>query len=273
VRELTCERCGGVGFEIVENGGRQYARPCACRRPAGDGQDHALAGCRVPPRYEHCSLETFTPGNASLVAALEKVMRYCSGYPFSGADEGLGLLFTGDNGVGKTHLAVAVLRELVTNKGARGEFWDFHELIRTIKNSYNPETRMTEEQVLEPVVNTGVLLLDDLGAWKMTDWMIDTLFYILNSRYLAKRVTLITTNFQDVDRQTVLGADNNQRREFLVERIGQRLRSRLMEMCLVIRMEANDWREAQQSGKLGAVVGRPETPPEPAGRRRGATQR
>jgi DNA replication protein DnaC len=259
VRELSCELCGGVGFEIVESEGRQYARPCACRRPALAAHGDLPPSCRIPPRYEHCSLESFTGDTKSQVAALEKVMRYCTGYPFTGADEGLGLLFTGDNGVGKTHLAVAVLRELVTNRGARGEFWDFHELIRTIKSSYNPETRTTEEQVLDPVVSTDVLLLDDLGAWKMTDWMIDTLFYILNSRYLSKRVTLITTNFQDGDRQTVLGANNAQRREFLVERIGPRLRSRLMEMCLVIRMEAGDWREAQQSGKLRAVVGRGDT--------------
>jgi len=270
---LSCELCGGVGFEIVEVDGRQYARPCACRRPAGKGQEHALAGCRVPPRYEHCSLSTFEPGNASLVAALDKALRYCSGYPFTGDDEGLGLLLTGDNGVGKTHLAVAVLRELVTTKAVRAEFWDFHDLIRTIKNSYNPETRTTEEQVLEPVVSTDVLLLDDLGAWKMTDWMVDTLFYILNSRYLAKRVTLITTNFRDGDRQVALGADNFVRKEFLIERIGPRVRSRLMEMCLVIRMEAADRREAQQSGKLGAVVGRAEAPPERAGRRGGAPER
>ena len=114
-------------------------------------------------------------------------MAYCSGYPHLGADEGLGLLFCGDNGVGKTHLAVGVLRELVETKGARGQFWDFHELIREIKSSYDPETKTTELQVLEPVVEADVLLLDDLGAWKMTDWMNDTLFYILNSRYMAKR--------------------------------------------------------------------------------------
>jgi DNA replication protein DnaC len=275
VRELTCEKCGGVGFEIVETDGRQYARPCECRRPAGNGRDDLLQACRVPPRYGHCSLDSFEGGNPSLRSALEKAMRYCSGFPFAGDDEGLGLLFTGDNGVGKTHLAVAVLRDLVEKKGVRGEFWDFHELIRTIKSSYNPETRMTEEQVLEPVVSTDVLLLDDLGAWKMTDWMIDTLFYILNSRYLAKRVTLITTNFHDVDRESASRADNLTRKEFLVERIGQRLRSRLMEMCLVVPMVGPDHREARQSGNVHAVSGRTDARPRDGqpGRHRGVTER
>jgi len=247
-----CEKCGGTGFEILSREGREFAQACACRRPSAGGADPASA-CRIPPRYEHCSLGSFEPGSPSLSAALEKAMAFCSGYPHLGADEGLGLLFSGDNGVGKTHLAVAVLRELVVAKGARGQFWDFHELIREIKSSYDPETKTTELQVLEPVVEMDVLLLDDLGAWKMTDWMNDTLFYILNSRYMAKRPTIITTNYQDVTREEAIAADSLRRKEFLVERIGQRLRSRLMEMCLVVRMQGADHRQARQQANQVAL--------------------
>lgn len=266
----ACARCDGTGFELVEREGRKFAQACACRRPAGASAFDLISLCRIPPRYEQCTLEIFDPGNPSLIAAHEKAVSYCAGYPYLGAvNEGLGLLFTGDNGVGKTHLAVAVLRELCQSKGARGQFWDFHELIREIKNSYDEETRTTELQVLEPVVETDVLLLDDLGAWKMTDWMNDTLFYILNSRYLAKRATLITTNYQDADREAVLSADPLRRREFLVERIGQRLRSRLMEMCVVIPMRGLDHRRLRQEGNQVALGGRapagdaPDPPPAP----------
>ena len=185
----ACAHCGGTGFEIVEKDGREFAQPCACRTGTAARPDDLLSACRIPARYEQCTFATFEPGNVSLAGGVEKAMRYCSGYPFLGDDEGLGLLFTGHNGVGKTHLAVAVLRELVLTKGCSGQFWDFHELIREIKNSYDSTTRTTELQVLEPVVEADVLLLDDLGAWKMTDWMIDTLFFILNSRYMAKRAT------------------------------------------------------------------------------------
>jgi DNA replication protein DnaC len=251
----ACQVCGGTGFELIEKDGREFARPCVCRaRVRSESGSSFLDLCRIPPRYEHCSLATFDGGNPSLRSALEKAMSYCAGYPHLGQQEGLGLLLTGANGVGKTHLAVAVLRELVTTKGARGQFWDFHELIREIKNSYNPETQQTELMVLEPVVEADVLLLDDLGAWKMTDWMNDTLFYILNSRYLAKRATLITTNYPDADRDKVMAADPLVRREYLVERIGQRLRSRLMEMCLVIGLDGPDWRRVRQDGHRQVVV-------------------
>lgn len=248
-----CEECGGTGFTVVEREGREFARPCSCRRRDGGSAEDGLQACRIPPRYEHCTLETFTPGTPTLRAALEKAVAFCESYPHLGEDEGLGLLFSGDNGVGKTHLAVAVLRELVTAKGARGQFWDFHGLIREIKSSYDPETKTTELQVLQPVVEQDVLVLDDLGAWKMTDWMNDTLFYILNSRYMAQRPTVITTNYQDVTREAALSADHLRRKEFLVERIGQRLRSRLMEMCLVVRMQGADHREASQQANQVAL--------------------
>jgi DNA replication protein DnaC len=262
---LSCASCGGTGFEIVSRDSREFAQPCACRRSAGAGTADLLTACRIPPRYEQCSLANFDGWTPMHAAVLEKVIRYCNGYPFLGSDEGLGLLFTGNTGVGKTHLAVAVLRELATSRGAQGQFWDFHELMREIKNSYDPETRTSELQVLAPVVETGLLVLDDLGAWRITDWMNDTLFYLLNSRYLAKRATIITTNFQDVSPEEARRADQSVRKEFFVDRIGQRLRSRLMEMCLVIRMEGDDFREMRQDANRTAVLGtsRPQETPAP----------
>ena len=116
---------------------------------------------------------------------------------------------------------MAALRELAETHGVRGQFWDYHELMREIRNSYNPATAITEYELLEPVIELEVLLLDDLGAWKMTDWMNDTLFYILNRRYLARRPTLITTNYPDreLSARELMDAEATVRREYLVDRI------------------------------------------------------
>ena len=259
----ACERCGGTGFEIVDKDGREFAQPCSCRAAARTRPDF-MSGARIPPRYQPCSLENFAAWTDSHAAALERAINYCSGYPHLGADEGKGLLLTGGNGVGKTHLAVAVLRELVTAKGARGQFWDFHELIRMIRSSYDEQTKTTELQVLEPVVEADVLLLDDLGAWRMTDWMLDTLFFIVNQRYLGRRATLITTNFPDVSpEEAAAKSTTNRRVEYLVERVGNSVRSRLMEMCVVIRLDGDDHRAMQQGPRRAAAPAPPVKPPTP----------
>jgi DNA replication protein DnaC len=263
-----CERCRGTGFESVVLKGPdgtdvESVRVCACRRSQGDGASAArlLESLRIPPRYQHCLLSDFQTADSPLKAqALMKVMKYCNEYASRGAknanDRGLGLLLTGGNGTGKTHLAVAALRELATRHGVVGQFWDYHELLREIRNSYDPSTSFTEYEVLEPIISMPVLLLDDLGAWKMTDWMNDTLFYVLNKRYLATRPTLITTNYPDREpsARELAEADTTLRREYLIDRIGLRLRSRLLEACAVIRLEGQDVRQAFQAANQSLLV-------------------
>ena len=147
----------------------------------------------------------------------------------------------------------------------RGQFWDFHELMREIKRSYDPETKTTEMQVLEPVVEIDILLLDDLGAWKITDWMNDTLFYILNSRYLARAAH---PHHHELPGRERPGGGRRPtacvRKEYLVDRIGQRLRSRLTEMCLKVPLDGEDFRERRQAANRNAVLGTSGHPPEPA---------
>jgi DNA replication protein DnaC len=263
-----CERCRGTGFEsLVVKGADgtdvESVRVCACRRSQGEGGSAArvLESLRIPPRYQHCLLSEFKPGGEAVkTAALMKVMKYCNEFPSRGSksanDRGLGLLFTGGNGTGKTHLAVAALRELAMAHGVVGQFWDYHELLREIRNSYDPSTSFTEYEVLEPIISMPVLLLDDLGAWKMTDWMNDTLFYVLNKRYLATRPTLITTNYPDREptARELADADTTVRREYLIDRIGLRLRSRLQEACAVIRLEGQDVRQAFQAANQSLLV-------------------
>lgn len=251
-----CERCRGTSFEILVTTGKdgaevEVARRCPCQDVAGpNASERLLESLRIPPRYEHCTFATFEiEGGVPQRDALARVMKYCNTYLERGSvqanDTGVGLLFTGGNGTGKTHLAVAVLRELAERYGTRGQFWDYHELMREIRNSYNPATAITEYELLEPIIDLEVLLLDDLGAWKMTDWMNDTLFFILNRRYLARRPSIITTNYPDreVSARDLQAANPTVRAEYLVDRIGQRLRSRLLECCAVIRVEGHDRRQ------------------------------
>ncbi len=174
------------------------------------------------------------------------VARYCERFAGSRGIDGLGLVLHGSGGTGKTHLAVAVLAELVANHEIDGRFWDFAALLNEITRSYDAASRSGESEPLDSAIAAKVLVLDDLGTRKMTDWADDTLFDILNQRYMMCRPTLVTTPFEDVDPETARGAHAMQRKEFLVERIGDRLRSRLREMCVFVPMETVVERKARK---------------------------
>jgi DNA replication protein DnaC len=147
--------------------------------------------------------------------------------------------------VGKTHLGVGILQALVAERGATGLFYDYRDLLKQVQNSYNQSVAATELEVLRPVFEAEVLVLDELGASKPTDWVWDTVAHILNTRYNDRRTTIITTNYPNA---APLGAEPASpraamREETLGDRIGERMRSRLQEMCVVVEMHGEDFRQ------------------------------
>src|SRR5690606_22896475 len=167
--------------------------------------------------------------NTSQKAAAKYAMNLAQKYP---AVE-QGLLFTGTVGVGKTHLAVSILKGLA-ERGFKGLFYEFGSLLKEIQDSYNSHTKTSELSVLSPVLKADVLVLDELGASKPTDWVKDTMAHIINTRYNDKKITIFTTNYPD--------ARPNDRDETLEDRIGSRLRSRIYEMCKTVVIEGEDHR-------------------------------
>jgi DNA replication protein DnaC len=203
------------------------AIPCPCRRP--DRFKKLLAAARIPPRYAKCSFNTFksAPGT-SQDNALLLAQNLVNDFPVD-----RGLLFMGPAGVGKTHLAVAIIRGLI-EKGFAGVFCEFGSLLKEIQDSYNPISKSSELKVLAPIYQTDVLVLDELGATIPTDWVRDTMYQIINKRYNDQKLTIFTTNYSDAR-----GSDKEQ---VLEDRIGTRLRSRLYEMCKKVVMDGGDYR-------------------------------
>jgi DNA replication protein DnaC len=219
-----CPKCFGTGMEIVEGKG---ARICACRKlRSHHGQFDSV---RLPKRYDGFHFGNYKPQNQSQTIALKSSMAFAMEYP--AVDRGL--LLMGSVGVGKTHLAVSILKGL-TERGFSCLFYEFGTLLKEIQDSYNVNTRSSELAVLAPVLNADVLVLDELGASKPTDWVRDTMAHVINTRYNEKKFTVFTTNYLD-DRP-------NDREETLEDRIGVRVRSRLYEMCRTIVLEGKDFR-------------------------------
>ena len=250
----VCQECGGAGMVLgVNAAGKRVARVCVCQRAARN--EHRIAAARIPKRYRHCSLDSYETGfrgaDPSMRQALLTARRFVESYPVE--TDGKGLLITGAIGVGKTHLAVGMLLALVEEKGVQALFYDYRELLKQIQHSYNPQVNSTELDVLKPVFEAEVLVLDELGAQKPTDWVWDTVALILNTRYNDKRTTIITTNYPDLapGRSGLTTAQRATREETLGDRIGERMRSRLAEMCVRVEMTGADFRQSAGRARFG----------------------
>jgi len=230
----SCERCGSTGFEMVAVPGEiTRVRRCSC---SSQGQrERLLSAARVPRRHQGCLFENFDELNDSLRLAKLQVRKFVDDYPI----HDFGLLLLGPCGRGKTHLATAALLSLIREKGVKGLFYDFRDLLKEIQASYNTVSGTTELAILQPVFAAEVLVLDDLGATKMTDWVRDTLSHIINNRYNDRRVTIFTSNLEDETVRAPIADERVRDKPSLRDRIGDALRSRLYEMCETVYVKSD----------------------------------
>ena len=243
----VCPKCEGTGWRPITTGADRRVTRCDCRLQ--ERSRALLTAARIPKRYEHCELSEFdTHFHPSLGPALLAATKFVEEYPV----EKTGLMFVGSLGVGKTHLAVGVAKALILNKGIACLFVDYRELLKQIQNSYNDSVQVTELQLLRPIFETEVLVLDELGVMKPTEWVWDTVSLILNTRYNDNRTTIITTNYPDreerkrpgnVDSRSAEAAKYSADEETLGDRIKDRMLSRLRQMCRIINLEGTDFRQ------------------------------
>jgi DNA replication protein DnaC len=261
----TCPACNGTGWIRISRDGADGVSRCDCSKTERLGRLLAAAG--IPQRYVHCEFENFDilpSRDRSIERAKIVAEKFAEEY--RPGSQPFGLLFMGPQGIGKTHLAVAVIKRLIKLKSISCLFRTFPELLKEIQNSFDPVSRTSELSLLNPVLETEVLVLDELGAQNPSPWVQEEVAYVLNYRYNDNKVTILTTNYLDEEdrrekKERKVGIADSlltnaeyeslEKRErkggitdTLSERIGVRMRSRLYEMCKTVTMNGNDFRKA-----------------------------
>ncbi len=173
-----------------------------------------LARARIPARFAGKSLENFSARDKPRKMLVHSAQAYISGFTFK-TDYPKGLMMSGSVGCGKSHLAVAILRGVI-EKGFSGLYYNSPDLLREIRATFEPNSDLTEDDLLEEVTTTDLLVFDDLGAENATGFVLDRFYLIINERYEGCKPVIVTTNLD---------------LEALENRLGGRIVSRLLEMC------------------------------------------
>ena len=178
-------------------------------------------------RLKRYSFDNFRPNvSASAAGATLKSRKYLDNWE-ENREAGRGLYFCGGVGTGKTHLAVAVLNELIQRKRVPSLFVTVPELLDNLRETYNKPGRNLDEW-MDAVQNADFLVLDDLGSERATEWVRERIFVIVNHRYREALPTAFTSNIGPKD---------------LAEQLGERTASRIIAMCEWIALEGDDYRE------------------------------
>ena len=238
---VECPLCSGTGWRSFDRNGIPAAERCTCA--LNNWVQRVEDRANIPPLYRRASFDNFllpadNPATRNvLTTALTTVRKYVQEYPPNPPPQGL--LFIGEPGTGKTHLAVSALRALIARYGCEGVFLDYQELLEKTRMSYDPTSGSGNRDIYQVALNCDVLLLDDLGNYRFSDWVEDMVTQIITHRCNHAKPLIATTNLRDPeagDPQVPSGAAGDiVSRYYLSERIGARARSRLFEMCRIVR--------------------------------------
>jgi len=213
----SCSKCDGYGHIIDEKG----ARPCDCVRK--EIAQREIADARIPKHFNHATLDNYDAHRPNLKNCLHIARDFVDHYAF---DNFKGLYLTGPTGVGKTHLAVGILKALI-ERGYDGVFYNVVDLLDNIRATFDPKSPIEAKNRLFHDFERQIFILDDFGVQKTSTWVTDRLYALINRRYQDCKTILITSNISLND---------------LLLRVDNALSSRIIDMCEEIEIKADDYR-------------------------------
>ncbi len=250
---FTCDSCQGTGRIFEEDAdGISRTRACQCADFIKKLKLFNHAG--IPGKFVHESLDNYEVArHRSLKDALSRSRTFIKEFVQMQGQYSQGLIFMGEPGRGKTHLAVSIIKELILKNGVECKFVDFFELLKDIRHGYGED--ISEGEFINPYLDVKVLVIDELAKGRNTDWELTVLDHFISARYNDDdKVTLVTTNFKEkLDNGVGYEDKGNNRgglsvastRYTLEDKIGPRIFSRLMEMCKKVHLQGKDFRQEQ----------------------------
>ena len=236
-----CAVCDDTGWKPVTVEGVRRVVRCDCWQ--SEHTRRLVEEARIPPRYRRCDFDTFLVyrENEKLTNAVLAVKRFANSFP----NVSKGLCLIGPHGIGKTHLAVAAMRTVLAN-GNQAVFYEVSDLLRLIRSTYNPVTKTAEMEILQPLLTTQLLVLDDVGKEKTSEWVEETMTFIVNTRYNHRLTTIFTSNYEDNPDAEALDS--------LRVRVGSRMYSRIHEMCDFVEYGGADYRLLPPNGGVDDLL-------------------
>lgn len=238
-----CKECDGDGFVFeLDDQGREFAIKCSCQ----DLKHRIMLfnNAQIPSQFYDVTFSNFkVSGNASLQSALDTARFSFKNYKIGNWK---GLLFMGGVGVGKTRLVSTMLKDYTLKYGIPCLFQEFSSLLSSIKSGY--DKGFSESSILEKINNIEILVIDELGKGRKSDWEINILDTIISNRYNTRKTTIFTTNYTEKketsyqDTSKKLSGDEVEKRETLEQRVLPRIYSRLKGMCDFIEIKGMDFR-------------------------------
>ena len=232
-----CPDCRGTGWVMSGSSRNAPQRPCTCQIVVK--RIRRFNQANIPARHAKSTRATFKPSGAT-AAAFTGVSAWLRDY--QPGEENRGLVLYGPVGTGKTHLMVSMLRELAVQRGVQVRFVEFSHLLADLKSAFDRGGGASK--VIDPLVNVDVLAIDELGKGRNTEWEGTVLDELISRRYNAAGTIIATTNYKPI--ATGNTAPNltipGQSASGLIDRIGDRVFSRLNEMADFIEVDAPDYR-------------------------------
>jgi DNA replication protein DnaC len=216
----VCPICGGTGWNVIYQDGEEVAKRCKCLEK--EILQNKIKSAAIPEEFKGKTFSNYikdSDNEKAFTAAYEFVKDW--------DDRPKGIIFTGMVGVGKTHLVAAIINNLMVKKDVIPMFVNTPDLIAELREAQFKDGEDSLANKLNKIKDCPLVCFDDLAKERMTDWVREQYYRIINHRYINRLPVLVTTNCS---------------MDQLDEKLGDATASRLIAMCEVIEVEGRDRR-------------------------------